>query len=97
MTHYLLVSFALFAIGVYGVLARRHLLIMLMSVEVLLNGVNIALAAFSKYYGHHDGQIFVLMVMAVAAAEVSVGLAIVVAMFRNRESVDTDDLKSMKG
>ena len=97
ISHYLILSAALFAIGAYGVLARRNLLIILMSVEVMLNGVNVALLAFSRLYGQASGQVFVLIVMAVAAAEVSVGLAILIAVFRNRKTVDTGDLKSLNG
>jgi NADH-quinone oxidoreductase subunit K len=97
MSHYLILSAALFAIGAYGVLARRNLLVILMSVEVMLNGVNVALLAFARL--HHDtaGHVFVLIVMGVAAAEVSVGLAILIAVFRNRKTVDTGDLKSLNG
>lgn len=94
---YLLLSAAMFAIGAYGVLARRNLLIILMSVELMLNGVNIALLAFARLYGDMAGHVLVLMVMGVAAAEVSVGLAIFIAVFRNRRTVDTGDLKSLQG
>jgi NADH-quinone oxidoreductase subunit K len=97
ISHYLIVSAALFAIGAYGVLARRNLLIILMSVELMLNGVNVALLAFSRLHANTQGQVFVLMVMGVAAAEVSVGLAILIAVFRNRKTVDTGDLKSLNG
>ena len=97
MSHYLILSAALFAIGAYGVLARRNLLIILMSVELMLNGVNVALLAFSRLYGNVTGQVFVLMVMGVAAAEVAVGLAVLIAVFRNRKTVDTGDLKSLQG
>jgi len=97
ISHYLMVSAALFAIGAFGVLARRNLLIILMSVEIMLNGVNIALLAFARLHGDTQGQVFVLMVMGVAAAEVSVGLAILIAVFRNRKTVDTGDLKSLQG
>jgi NADH-quinone oxidoreductase subunit K len=101
MTQYLLLSAAIFAIGAYGVLARRNLLIVLMSLELMLNGVNIALVAFARNFGDTqpdpDGQVFVLMVMAVAAAEVAVGLAIVISLFRTRQTVDTNDLQSMNG
>jgi NADH-quinone oxidoreductase subunit K len=97
ISHYLIVSAALFAIGAYGVLARRNLLIILMSVELMLNGVNVALLAFSRLHQNTQGQVFVLMVMGVAAAEVSVGLAILIAVFRNRKTVDTGDLKSLNG
>lgn len=99
LTHYLLLSSALFAIGAFGVLARRNLLIVLMSLELMLNGVNIALVAFSlKFAGTAaHGQVLVMMVMAVAAAEVAVGLAIVISLFRTRQTVDTDDLQMMGG
>ena len=99
--HYLILSAAMFAIGAYGVLARRNLLIILMSVELMLNGVNIAILAFARMHAgasaQSPGHVFVLMVMGVAAAEVSVGLAILIAVFRNRKTVDTGDLKSLKG
>jgi NADH-quinone oxidoreductase subunit K len=98
ISHYLLFSAALFAIGAYGVIARRNLLIMLMSLELMLNGVNVAMVAFSLKAGVvPDGQVFVLMVMAVAAAEVAVGLAIVIAMFRNRQTIDTNDMQRLSG
>lgn len=101
MTKYLLLSAAIFAVGAYGVLARRNLLIVLMSVELMLNGVNIALVAFARRYAAASptphGQIFVLIVMAVAAAEVAVGLAILIALFRTRRTVDTDDIRSLSG
>jgi NADH-quinone oxidoreductase subunit K len=93
----LVLSAAMFAIGAYGVLARRNLLIILMSAELMLNGVNIALLAFARAYGEMHGHVFVLMVMGVAAAEVSVGLAILISVFRNRKTVDTGDLTSLRG
>lgn len=100
ISKYLLLSAAMFAIGAYGVLARRNLLIILMSMELMLNGVNIALLAFARLHADRDwaaGHVFVLMVMGVAAAEVSVGLAILISVFRNRRTVDTGDLKSLQG
>lgn len=98
ISHYLLFSAALFAIGAYGVVARRNLLVMLMSLELMLNGVNVAMVAFSLKAGVvPDGQVFVMMVMAVAAAEVAVGLAIVIAMFRNRQTIDTNDMQRLSG
>ena len=97
----LLLSAALFAIGAYGVLARRNLLLILMSAELMLNGVNVALLAFARLHADKPsggaGHVLVLMVMAVAAAEVAVGLAIVIAVFRNRRTVDAGDLRTMKG
>jgi NADH-quinone oxidoreductase subunit K len=94
---YLVLSAALFAVGAYGVLARRNLLILLMSVELMLNGVNVAVLAFARQHGSAAGQVLVLMVMAVAAAEVAVGLAIVISVFRNRKTIDTGDLDTLKG
>ena len=108
----ILLSAALFAIGAYGVLARRNLLVVLMSVEIMLNAANLALAGFSRHFaaggaaltpgargvGLADGgQVFVLMSMAVAACEVAVGLAILIALFRVRESIMTVDLAELKG
>jgi len=97
ISHYLVLSAALFAIGAFGVIARRNLLVILMSVEIMLNGVNVALLAFARLHGNNHGHVFVLMVMGVAAAEVSVGLAILIAVFRNRKTVDTGDLTSLQG
>lgn len=97
MLHYLVFSSLLFSIGAYGVLARRNVLIVLMSLELMLNGVNVAFVAFGLRYGAAAGQVFVLMVMAVAAAEVAVGLAIVISVFRTRLTVDTHQLQSMSG
>jgi len=96
---YLVLSAAMFAIGAYGVLGRRNLLILLMSVELMLNGVNIALLAFARVHaatGEH-AHVLVLVAMGVAAAEVAVGLAIVIAVFRNRKTVDTGRLGSLRG
>ena len=104
MTPYLLLSAALFCIGSYGVLARRNLLIVLMSLELMLNAANIALVAFSLKNAAAagtaaapDGHVFVLIVMAVAAAEVAVGLAIVISLFRTRQTIDTNDLQTLSG
>ena len=99
MAPFLLLSAALFAIGAYGVFARRNLLIVLMSLELMLNGVNISLVTFSagRAPADPDGMVFVLVVMAVAAAEVAVGLALVIALFRNRHTVDTHDLRTLNG
>jgi len=101
MLKYLILSAAMFAVGSYGVLARRNILIMLMSVEIMLNGVNIALLAFARMHagtvGAEYGQVFFLMVMAVAAAEVAVGLAILISLFRTRRTIDAGDLNTLKG
>ena len=86
----------LFGIGVIGALTRRNLIVILMSIELMLNAVNLALVAFSRQWGQIEGHIFVLMVIVVAAAEVAVGLGIVIALFRNRESVNVDDASLLK-
>lgn len=96
MIKYLGLSAALFAIGTYGVLARRNLIIILMSIELMLNAANLAIVTFSRYHISTDGQVFFLMVMGVAAAEVAVGLSIVVALFRNKKTVDTANVSELK-
>ncbi len=96
MTKYLILSAALFAIGAYGVLSRRNLILVLMSVELMLNGVNVALVAFARHWQKLDGHVFVMMVMGVAAAEVGVGLALLIALFRNRRVIDAGELTSLK-
>lgn len=92
ITHFLALSGALFLIGMCGVLLRRNVLIVLMSIEIMLNGANIALIAFSRMWGNHDGQVIAMFTIAVAAAEAAVGLAIVVSIFRARTGTDIDDL-----
>jgi NADH-quinone oxidoreductase subunit K len=94
---YLAVSGALFLIGLLGVMTRRNPLLLLLSIELLLNSANLALVAFSRYWDTSDGQIFALVVMVVAAAEVVIGLGLVVAIFRQRIGLDVDELSSMKG
>ncbi len=97
LNQFLLLGALLFAIGVYGVIARRNGVAVLMSIELILNAVNINLIAFSAMHGDLSGQVFALFVIAVAAAEVGVGLAIVLAIYRNRKSVDLDELDLMRG
>jgi len=97
LNEFLLLAAILFSIGVYGVIARRNGVMVLMSIELILNAVNINLVAFSAMNGSVSGQEFALFVIAVAAAEVGVGLAIVLAIFRNRRSVDLDEVDLMKG
>jgi len=97
LNQFLLLGAMLFAIGVYGVIARRNGVAVLMSIELILNAVNINLIAFSALHGDLSGQVFALFVIAVAAAEVGVGLAIVLAIYRNRKSVDLDELDLMRG
>ncbi len=94
--YYLLISTVLFCIGVFGVLFRRNAIIMFMSIELMLNAVNLLLVAFSTFHNDANGQVFVFFIMAVAAAEVAVGLAILVTIFRNVHSVDIDELKQLK-
>jgi NADH-quinone oxidoreductase subunit K len=89
-------SAILFVLGALGALTRRNLIVILMSIELMLNAVNLALIAFSRQWGDLSGHIFVLMVIVVAAAEVAVGLGIVIALFRNRESVNVDDVSLLK-
>jgi NADH-quinone oxidoreductase subunit K len=94
--HFLGLSMVLFLIGAAGVLVRRNLLIMLMSVEMMLNAANLALIAFSRYHGRIDAQVIVFLIMAIAAAEVSVGLAIIIKIFRLRQTINVDLLTSLK-
>jgi NADH-quinone oxidoreductase subunit K len=94
--HAIALSGILFAIGTVGAITRRNLIVVLMSIELMLNAVNVALVAFSRLWGNVDGQIFVLMVIVVAAAEVAVGLGIVISLFRNRESVNVEDVSLLK-
>lgn len=96
LSHYLILSAVLFSIGALGVLIRRNAIVVFMCVEIMLNAVNISLIAFDNHLNLHDGQIFSFMVMCVAAAEVSVGLAIVIALFRNRPTVNLDEFNLMK-
>jgi NADH:ubiquinone oxidoreductase subunit K len=92
----LLFSAALFSVGVYGVLARRNAVLVLMSIELMLNAVNVNLVAFSQQIGEMAGQVFALFVIAVAAAEVGIGLAIVILIYRNREMINFDEVNLLK-
>ena len=94
--HYLLLSVALFTIGVVGVLTRRNVLIILMSIELMMNAVNINLIAFSAEWQQVNGQVFAIFVLVVAAAEAAVGLGIVIAMFANKETVNVNEIDLMK-
>ena len=89
-------SALLFVLGTLGAVTRRNLIVILMSIELMLNAVNLALVAFSRQWADLSGHIFVLMVIVVAAAEVAVGLGIVIALFRNRETVNVDDVSLLK-
>ena len=96
LPHYLVVSAILFALGLLGVLARRSLLLIYMSLELMLNAANLALAAFSRFNQTLDGQVMVFFVITVAAAEVAVGLAMIVALYRQRQITQADDLTSLQ-
>lgn len=95
-SHYIGLSMLLFAIGAFGVLIRRNTLVLFMCIELMLNAVNIAFVAFARMYGSADGHVIVLFVMIVAAAEVAIGLAIIVSIFRRRQSANVDDLSLLK-
>ena len=96
LEHYLVVSALLFALGLMGVLVRRNLLIIYMCIELMLNAANLALVAFSRFTNNLDGQVFVFFIITVAAAEVSVGLALIVALYRRRQTAHVEDLTTMK-
>jgi len=95
-THYLVLSAALFMIGVFGVVTRRNIVIIFMSIELMLNAVNINLIAFSLQWGNSLGQVFTIFVIAVAAAEAAVGLGIILALYRNKETINIDEMNVMK-
>lgn len=97
LNYYVILSTMLFCIGVIGVLSRRNAIIILMCVELMLNAVNLLLAAFSSYYSDPSGQVFVFFIMAVAAAEVAVGLAILTMIYRNTGTIDINFLNKLKG
>jgi NADH-quinone oxidoreductase subunit K len=96
LSHYLVVSAVLFAIGTAGVFLRRNLITILLSIEIMLNAVNLSFVAFGRQFGTFDGQIIVFFVMTVAAAEAAVGLAIVIGLYRHRESMNPDAFASLK-
>jgi len=96
LEHYLVVSALLFCIGLLGVILRRNLLVIYMSLELMLNAANLALVAFSRFNGHLNGQVMVFFIITVAAAEVSVGLALIVALYRKRQTAHVEDLTTMK-
>jgi len=97
LNQFLLLGAVLFCIGVYGVIARKNAVMVLMSIELILNSVNINLLAFSLFNDNIDGNVFALFIIAVAAAEVGVGLALVLLVYRNRRSISLDELSEMKG
>ena len=99
LEHYLILSAVLFSIGLYGALAKRNAIVIMMCIEIMLNAVNIALVAFSRFVTPTllTGQVFAIFIMVVAAAEAAVGLAIIITIYRNRESIETTDIDLIKG
>jgi len=96
ITHYMILSGLVFLIGVVGVLIRRNIIIILLSIELMLNATNINFVAFSSYLGNVAGQVFVFFALTVAAAEVAVGLAIIIALYRHHSSINVDDFQLLK-
>lgn len=96
LNYFLMLSAILFIIGVIGVLVRRNAIIIFMSIELMLNSINLSLIAFSAFLGNITGQIFVFFIMAVAAAEAAVGLAIVISLFRNKDTLNIDEINILK-
>ncbi|HVO93068.1 MAG TPA: NADH-quinone oxidoreductase subunit NuoK [Terriglobales bacterium] len=96
LNYYLILSAIVFAIGVVGVLIRRNLIVVLMSIELMLNAVNLTFIAFSRFLGSMEGQVVVFFVMAVAAAEAVIGLAIIISVFRHRETLDPQEMQLLK-
>ncbi len=96
-SYFVILSAVLFTIGATGVLFRKNAIVLFMSIELMLNAANLAFVAFSREFGNLDGQIFVFFVMTVAAAEVAIGLALIVTIYRNRGSIDVDTVNSLKG
>lgn len=96
LNYYIILSTALFCIGALGVMTRRNAIIMFMCIELMLNAVNLLMVAFSRYLGDSNGQVFVFFIMAVAAAEVAVGLAILIMIYRNANTSDTEVLNELK-
>jgi len=97
LTWYLLLSAAVFSIGIFGFVVRRNIIIMFLSIELMLNGVNISLMAFSHYLQDLRGQVLVFFIIAVAAAEAAIGLVLIISVFRNKPTVHVDELKEMSG
>ena len=96
IAHYLILSVLLFCIGMWGVFTRKNAIVIFMCIELMLNAANLAFIAFSRHLNSVDGQIFVFFVMTVAAAEAAVGLGIIIALYRNRETINVDDVNLMK-
>ena len=97
LEHVIVLSLIIFSIGILGVLIRKNAIIIFMSIELMLNAVNLSLVGFSRYYNSVDGQVFVFLVMTLAAAEVAVGLAIIVSLFRNKQTINIDEINILHG
>jgi NADH-quinone oxidoreductase subunit K len=97
VNYYIILSAVLFSIGTLGVLIRRNPLVIFMSVELMLNSANLAFVTFARMHGSLNGQVFVFFIMAVAAAEVAVGLALIVQIFKTKHSINVDEMSSLKG
>ena len=97
LEHVVILSIVIFSIGIMGVLFRKNAIIIFMSIELMLNAVNLSLVGFSRYYNSVDGQVFVFLVMTLAAAEVAVGLAIIVSLFRNKQTINIDEINILRG
>ncbi len=97
LEHVIILSIVIFSIGIMGVLFRKNAIIIFMSIELMLNAVNLSLVGFSRYYNSVDGQVFVFLVMTLAAAEVAVGLAIIVSLFRNKQTINIDEINILRG
>ena len=97
LEHVIILSVVIFSIGIMGVLFRKNAIIIFMSIELMLNAVNLSLVGFSRYYNSVDGQVFVFLVMTLAAAEVAVGLAIIVSLFRNKQTINIDEINILRG
>ncbi len=95
--HVIILSLIIFSIGILGVLIRKNAIIIFMSIELMLNAVNLSLVGFSRYYNSVDGQVFVFLIMTLAAAEVAVGLAIIVSLFRNKQTINIDKINILRG
>ena len=97
LEHVIILSIVIFSIGIMGVLFRKNAIIIFMSIELMLNAVNLSLVGFSRYYNSVDGQVFVFLIMTLAAAEVAVGLAIIVSLFRNKQTINIDEINILRG
>ena len=97
LEHVIVLSLIIFSIGILGVLIRKNAIIIFMSIELMLNAVNLSLVGFSRYYNSVDGQVFVFLIMTLAAAEVAVGLAIIVSLFRNKQTINIDEINILRG